>query len=85
MDDYTRYFPGDHGAAIQAQYYPSIANFILIGENTFLELPGSQNGRVVLLSKLTILVWLILVGVIAGIGWLIFACFAFLIVLLFFI
>jgi hypothetical protein len=94
QNSYIGYFPGDHGAAIQDQYHPSIAHFILTGDNIQLELPEKQNGFVVLLSKLTILVWLIIISLIAGIGWLIFgnlgliwlvAYFTFLIVLLYFI
>ncbi|NEP69026.1 alpha/beta hydrolase [Moorena sp. SIO3A5] len=94
QNSYLGYFSGDHGAAIQEQYHPSIAHFILTGNNIELKLPENQNAFVVLLSKLSIIVWLIIIGVIAGIGWLIlghlgliwlFAYFVFLIVLLYFI
>lgn len=93
-NSYLGFFPGDHGAAIQEKYHPSIAHFILTGENIELELPGVRNNLVVLLSKLTIIVWLILFGAILGIGWLILGhlglvwlviYLAFLIVLLYFI
>lgn len=68
-NSYTGFFPGDHGAAIQEKYYPSIAHFILTGKNIPLELATNQNGFVALLAKLSILVWLIIIGIIWGIGW----------------
>jgi pimeloyl-ACP methyl ester carboxylesterase len=68
-NSYTGFFPGDHGAAIQQEYHPSIAEFILTGQNISLTLAGRQNDCVILLSKLSILVWIIIIGIILGIGW----------------
>jgi pimeloyl-ACP methyl ester carboxylesterase len=68
-NNYNGFFPGDHGAAIQEKYHPSISHFILTGENIPLELAGMQNCFVVLLSKLSILVWLMIFGAIGVFGW----------------
>lgn len=94
QNSYPGYFEGDHGAAIKDMYHSSIAHFILTGNNIELKLAEKQNGFVVLLSKLSILVWLIIISMITWIGWLIFGhlgwiwlviYLVFLIVLLYFI
>ena len=71
QNSYPGYFSGDHGAAIKNIYHPSIAHFILTGNNIELKLAEEQNGFVVMLSKLSIVVWLIIISIITWIGWLI--------------
>ncbi len=65
---FTRYFRGNHGAALQPQNHKSLATYILTGKTVA---PGDgllverQDGRVVMLAKLCWLVWSLIV-VVAG-------------------
>lgn len=65
------YFKGGHGAAIQPNNHASLARFALTGINKVdAPLVESQAEWVVLASKLCWVVWLVIVSLIVGIGFL---------------
>ena len=69
----TKFLKGGHAAALQAENIPGIVSFILQGERVDPDalVVGAQEGGASMLSKLCWLVWIALVGIIVGLGFLV--------------